>query len=433
MTGTTVRRFLKNHRHARRCFNLALGAAAFLWRRLMFRTTFIAVTGSVGKTTAVECLKQALSTGFAVNGTEHGNNSSRGVAALILRTRWRHRFTAIEVGTRKPGDLKQTSWIIAPDTAVVLAVAAVHSDGFASLEEIALDKSQVVSRLGRRGLAVLNGDDRLVAAMAARCRGKVVTFGRSPRCDVWASEISSLWPARLSFRVHRRAESCMVNTRLVGEHWLNSVLAALATALWHGVELEPAAAALERVEPARCRMEPVLLPSGAYVLRDEHNSSFVSLHAALRVLEQAEGRRILVFHDVYDSGLAFRERFRAVGRMVAHSADLTLLYGNDSKRARNAMAEGGALREKVQNFPDIWAVADFMKDNLRAGDVVLLRHAYSDSAERIYFAQLGSVGCRIPACSRLLPCDYCGELRPGLENVSGLPAPARPFWLPLRR
>ncbi len=409
----------------------ALGALAFVWRRLLFRTTFIAVTGSVGKTTAVEFVKQVLSSCFAVNGTEHGYNSGRGVAVAILRTRWHHRFAAIEVGTRKPGDLRKSAWLIAPDTAVVLAVAAVHTECFASLEEIALEKSRLVSRLGRRGLAVLNGDDPRVAAMAVCCRGKVVTFGRSPECDVWASEVSSCWPARLSFRVHRGAESRMLNTQLVGEHWLSSVLAALATALWHGVGLERAAAAVERVQPARCRMEPVLLPSGAYAFRDEYNCSFAGLPAALRALEQAKGRRVLVFHDAYDSGLAFRERYRLVGRVAAHSADLTLLYGNDGRRARNAMIEGGVSRENVQTFPDIWAVADFMKASLRAGDVVLLRGGYSDCAARIYFAQLGSVGCKISSCGRRLACDYCRELRPGLENVSGLPAPARPLWLPL--
>jgi UDP-N-acetylmuramoyl-tripeptide--D-alanyl-D-alanine ligase len=230
--------------------------------------------------------------------------------------------------------------------------------------------------------------------------------------------------------LHRGAESRLVNTRLVGEHWLNSVLAALATALWHGVDFERAAAAVEQVEPSRCRMEPVLLPSGAYALRDEFNRSLASLTVALRVLEQAQGRRVLVFRDAYDSGLSHRERFRLMGRMVAHSADLTLTYGRGCKQARNAMIEGGVPPGNVRTFPDIWAVADFMKASLGPGDVVLLRTAYSDAAARIYFAQLGSVGCRIRECGKPGPCDYCEELRPGLENVSGLPAPARPYWQP---
>jgi hypothetical protein len=96
------------------------------------------------------------------------------------------------------------------------------------------------------------------------------------------------------------------------------------------------------------------------------------------------------------------------------------------------MAQAGVPRESILVFRDIWEVADYLKANLRAGDVALLRNAYSDGAERIYFAQLGSVGCRTPNCDRAMACDFCAELRPGLENASGLPAPTRPYWLPIR-
>jgi UDP-N-acetylmuramyl tripeptide synthase len=67
-----------------------------------------------------------------------------------------------------------------------------------------------------------------------------------------------------------------VSTQLVGEHWLSSALAALAAALWNGVELDRAVAAVELVEPARGRMEPVPLPSGAYLLRDDRDGSFAT-------------------------------------------------------------------------------------------------------------------------------------------------------------
>ncbi len=397
----------------------------------MFRTTFIAVTGSVGKTTATECLRHILSSCFPVNGTRHGSNSGLALGAIVLRTRWRHRFTVIEVGTNLPGALRKAAWMIAPDTVVVLTVAGVHTHHFATLEDIAAEKAQLLSRLGREGLAILNGDDPKVAAMAARHRGRTVTFGRSPEFDLWASEVSSVWPARLSFSVHRGAESRIVRTRLVGEHWLTSVLGALAAAVWSGVELERAIAAVEQVEPSYGRMEPVPLPSGATMLRDDYTETFASVPAAMRVLEQAEGRRILVYHDVYDSGLTFREKFRALGRMAAHSADLVLLHGNDSRRARNAMIEGGAPPESVRSFPDIWVVAEYIRTSLGPGDVVLLRDRRGDAAARVYFAQLGSVGCRVPYCPLARLCDHCRELRPGLEHAGGVPAPTRPFWSPI--
>ncbi|MGA2435686.1 MAG: Mur ligase family protein [Bryobacteraceae bacterium] len=395
----------------------------------MFRTTFIVVTGSVGKTTATNCLSAMLSSCFDISATR-GENSREAMAAAVLRTRPRHRFTVIENGTKIPGALRRTAWTLAPDTAVVLAVARVHSNVFKSLEDIAYEKSRILSRLGRRGVAVLNGDDPRVAAMAAGCRGPVVTFGRSPEFDVWASEVSSVWPARLSFRVHWRGESRFVNTKLVGEHWAISVLGAFAVALTHGVDLERAAAAMERVEPIPGRMEPMPLPSGAMALRDDFNFSWASLAAAMRVLEQAQvrGRRILVTTRVYDTGLGFRESFRSLGEMAARSADLVILFSDEHRRAGNAMAEGGMKRESIQSFEDLWATAECLKSEIREGDLVLFRDCLPAHAERIYFAQLGSVGCRKPVCRIVTLCDTCPELRPGLENVPEMPAPPRPFW-----
>ena len=393
-----MRRFLSRHPRLRWVYGRCLSALACIWRRLMFRTTFIVVTGSMGKTTAASCLSAILSACFNTNSTT-GDNSRRGLATAILRTRPRHRFTVIEVGTKLPGAMRRTAWTMAPDTAVVLAVAAVHSNNFPTLEDVAREKSQLLSRLGRRGVAVLNGDDPYVAAMAAGCRGRVLTFGRSPDFDVWASEVSSVWPARFSFRVHRGAESRHVHTKLVGEHWLNSVLAALAAALWHGVDLELAAAALEQVEPMPGRMEPMPLPSGAVALRDDFSTSSVGLAAALRVLEQAQvrGRRILVATRTHDTGCTFRESFRRLGEMAARSLDLAIIFGGEHRRARNAMVEGGMNRESIRSFKDPWSAAECLKSEMGEGDLVLFRDCIPVHAERIYFAQLGSVGCRIPA------------------------------------
>ncbi len=406
---------------------LALSALASFWRRLMFRTTFIAVTGSLGKTTATECLAAILSSRFPTNATRRGENTRAALGSTILRTRWKHRFTVIEVGTSVSGVLRRAAWMIAPDTAVVLGVASVHTNHFATLEDIAREKSQLLSRLGARGVAILNGDDPRVAAMAGRCRGRVVTFGRTPKSDVWASEVSSVWPARLSFRVHRGSDSWQVKTKLVGEHSLNSVLAALAAASCHGVDLASAASAMERVEPMCGRMQPVRLPSGACVLRDDYNPSFASLPAALRVLEQAPGRRVFVFSDAYDSMLKFRPRFQLIGEMVTRSADLTVLFGDESRRAANAMVEAGVKRENVRSFRDLWAVAAFLKSELHEGDLVLLRDSHAYHAERICFAQLGTVGCKIPECRLVSRCDHCPNLRRGLESAG----PARPSWQPL--
>ena len=151
---------------------LLLGAASFVWRRLMFRTTFIAVTGSLGKTTSTRGIATVLSSSFSTNVTREGRNSRPNLALTILRTRPRHKFTVIEIGTKRPGALRRAAWQFGPDAVVILNVARVHTDRYATLDLIAAEKAQLMSRLGSTGLAILNGDDPRVRAMASALPGQ---------------------------------------------------------------------------------------------------------------------------------------------------------------------------------------------------------------------------------------------------------------------
>src|SRR5436190_20175111 len=103
-----------------------LSALAFVWRRLMFRTTFVAITGSAGKSTATACLGTILSGHFRTNWDAGARNHRSILSRIVLRTRPWHRFTVIEVGTMVPGALRRAAWMIAPDIVVMLRVLPVH-------------------------------------------------------------------------------------------------------------------------------------------------------------------------------------------------------------------------------------------------------------------------------------------------------------------
>ncbi len=228
---------LGHHQGLREAVIYPLGACAFIWRRLMFRTTFIAATGSVGKSTATASLATMLSAHAPTNWTPGGKNNRFVLARTILRTRFRHRFTVIEVGTRNPGEMGFAGWMIAPDIVLMLRVLHLHSDKFPTLQAMAFEKSRLLGSTRKRGTAILNADDPLVMAMQAQCRGAIRTFGLAPGCFVTASDISATWPRRLTFRLHCGNESAWVKTNFPGDHMLGAVLGAAATALFCGVPL----------------------------------------------------------------------------------------------------------------------------------------------------------------------------------------------------
>jgi UDP-N-acetylmuramoyl-tripeptide--D-alanyl-D-alanine ligase len=378
----------------------------------MFRTTFIAISGSVGKSTATASLGDILSAHSATNWTPGGGNNRRTLAETILRTRFRHRFTVIEVGTRAPGALKRAAWMIAPDVVVMLRVLNIHSNAFPAIEEMAAEKAHLLSRLGKRGLAILNADDPRVLAMGAHCRGPLRTFGTSPEAFVTASGVSSKWPRRLSFRVRCGQESSCVETNLIGEHMLTSALAALTAAVCCGVPLAQAAARFQEIQPVPGRMEPMQLPNGVTVLRDEHNGTLPTFEAALDVMRGAETcRRIVIVGDVLDSGMSERGRYRHLGVQVARAADMGIFIGRSSNTSVSAAVEAGMNRGSALSFKSLPDAANFLRSELRAGDLVLLQGWVGRHLERLILAQLGSISCWAERCTKLVPCERCPELK----------------------
>jgi len=396
---------------------------AIVWRRLLWRTTFIAITGSLGKTTAKECLGAILASRFRTAKTRANENNGVRIYLNVLRVRPWHRFAVLEVAGSAPGMIAPAARVVRPDIAVILTVARTHTTDFPTLDDHAAEKATLLAALPPGGLAVLNGDDPRVAAMADAGQFRVRLFGTSPAAHVRAENVSSRWPARLTLDVQGAHGSVPIETQLVGTHWVTSVLAALATAESCGVGLHEAAAALRGVSPTRARLSPYVVPSGAIVLRDDYNASIDTLHTSLRVLGEASAdRRMLVITDFSDSGTNQKRRRRHLASEVARTADVVVFVGDYAVYGRRRTIDAGLPPESVHAFASVQEAATFLRGTLGPGDLVLLKGRTTDHAARIFLAQLGEVTCWRSYCSKKMLCDDCWELRAPPVGFGAAPA-----------
>jgi UDP-N-acetylmuramoyl-tripeptide--D-alanyl-D-alanine ligase len=391
-------------------------ALAFIWRRLMVRTTVIAITGSVGKTTAKECLAAALDGHGGVVKTFQNENDRFGLPRTILAMRPWHRFAVVELGTQRPGDMRRLARLVKPDIAVVLCVARTHTGQFKALDRTAAEKAELLNAVSARGIAVLNADDPRVRSMARARTLRTIFFGSTPQCDVRARAAESRWPDRLRFEVVNGEQSFEVRTQLVGTHWLNSVLAALAAAAACGIPIEAAAQRIGRVPPAAGRMQPVALPNGAIVMRDEENGSPDTVEAMFAVLRNATaGRRGLVFSDQSDSKEKPRNRLRAIGRLASGLCDFAVFVGDHAHHGVAAATASGMDASRAAAFYNLRDAAQWLKQSLRPGDLVFLKGRSTDHLSRILFAQFGKIGCWRSQCKIRRLCDYCERLAPDFD------------------
>ena len=269
-------------------------ACARLWRHLLARPVWIGVVGSAGKTTAKELLLVMLAGhGKAVGNPESYNNIEE-IAMAMLRVRPWHRFFATELNENMPGVVGRKVVLLQPRVGIITVVEDDHLAAFGSHEALAREMSRLVTALPASGTAVLNADDDRVLAMAALCKGKVLTYGTSTKAELRAQDITSNWPQRLRMTVTLGAEKVQLQTQLCGTHWVPSVLGAIGGGLAAGLTLQQCATGIATALPFEGRMQPVTTPQGVTFIRDDFKSPLWTLDACFDFMRSAAAKRKII-------------------------------------------------------------------------------------------------------------------------------------------
>jgi UDP-N-acetylmuramoyl-tripeptide--D-alanyl-D-alanine ligase len=198
---------------------------------------------------------------------------------------------------------------------------------------------------------------------------------------------------------------------MVGTHWTPTLLAGILAAQECGIPLGEAAAAASSFQAFPARMQPVELPSGAIVIRDEYNGSPDSFETALRAFKSARAKRkILIAGDYSDSSTKRRRRLTRLGRTAADLSDFAIFIGEHSHYSRDGAIQAGLAPERTHSFPHLRNAVPVLKKELRRGDLVLLKSRSNDHFSRLLFAQVGEVSCWLPSCPKRFLCDICWQL-----------------------
>ena len=400
---------------------------ARLWRLLMFRTTVIALTGSVGKTTTRSMLVDILKTnGHQVHHTENNENDMWSLPATILRMRPWHKYSVFELSAAGPGTLKALSEIVRPDIAIVTSVAPTHTKDYEGIEGIAREKSELVRNMGNNGIAILNADNPHTAGMAQLCNKPPIMFSTQHDAHIRATNVVDAWPERLTMDVEVNPSfdvpSFNLSTQLVGGHWTNSVLAATAAALQCGVPTQDIKTSMANTPPFRGRMQPMKLPNGAVIIQDQ-NASDVVFRAMVDVARKAQAKRkILILGDLTDtSGLSrTRHRRRYAAQETAPVFDTLAFVGKGTRHAVKMAVELGKDPDDLFEFETPGPITQWLSKLTQPGDLIFIKGQHSMHLRKIALAQLGEVGCQLETCPILPDCDVCPDLKPSFNLTEAL-------------
>ncbi|MCB0942547.1 MAG: UDP-N-acetylmuramoyl-tripeptide--D-alanyl-D-alanine ligase [Mycobacterium sp.] len=343
--------------------------------------TIVGITGSSGKTSTKDLIAAVLRPLGEVIAPPGSFNNELGHPWTVLRATADTDYLVLEMSARHRGNIAALAAIARPSIAAVLNVGTAHLGEFGSREAIAETKSELVQALPAAGVAILNADDPIVAAMAAKTAARVVLVGRSEGADIRAEDVTLDELARPGFALRTADGAVRVQLAVHGEHQVGNALSAAAVALECGATLEQVAAALAGAGPtSRHRMEVRTRADGVTVINDAYNANPESMRAGLQALavmaRGADKRSWAVLGEMAELGEESITEHDRIGRLAVR-LDISRLIVVGTGRPMHAMHHGavmeGSWGSEATIVPDADAALAQLRAELAPGDVVLVK------------------------------------------------------------
>jgi UDP-N-acetylmuramoyl-tripeptide--D-alanyl-D-alanine ligase len=256
--------------------------------------------------------------------------------------------------------------------------------------------------------------------MSAPQIGKTVYFGNCAGSIARAREVRSSLEEGLRFRLESVAGEREIRVGLFGVHWVHAVLGSIAAAIVLEVPLDTIQEALAGCYAFTARLEPIPLPNGAIIIRDEYSGARVAFEAAIAFLRTVRTRRrFVIISEIRSSEEDPRTRFVWLSERIASAAEGVIFVGPHASLAASLAREAGMDAGLVHGFEDLQEAAARLSSIVGPGDVALLRGRSTDHLTRLVYAQFGTVKCWKNDCLLTTVCTFCEKL--GAVDAAGSP------------
>jgi len=367
------------------------------------RVTIAGITGSSGKTTTKDLAAQLAERLGPTVAPEGSYNNELGHPLTVLRADEQTRYMVLELAARGAGHIAELCRIAPPRLGAVLNVGHAHAGEFGSLDEIAKAKGELPEALPPGGVAVLNADDRRVAAMADRTAARVVTFGvdgaagdamaggpaqaGETRPHVRAAGVRLDGLGRPAFTLVTAGGSAPVQLALHGMHNVPNALAAAALAAEMGMSVTDIAAALSAATVrSKWRMEVRRRADGVTVINDAYNANPESVRAALDALAHMArgGRSFAILGHMAELGELSRASHEEAGAQAARAGLAGLIaVGEEAEPILLGARAQRAWHGEAIGVPDGPSAVAAIRGMLAPGDVVLVKASRAAALESV--------------------------------------------------
>ncbi len=388
-----------------------------------YQPKIVAITGSVGKSSAKEATFAALKNSLVARASSGNYNTQVGVPLSVLnlpmpgRSLWRwlrvalrtiglliktdHTYPDVlilEMGADKPGDIEELTSIAPPNVAMVTAITPAHLQKYGSFEALEKEKTSLWRSLGKNGIALGNEDDARVAEEIKKIKNKKITYGFSETAEIRAGEKTIYYSQGdeieerilgTAFKLYSNGSALPVHLRGVfGSSHISAALGGAAVGAAMGLNFHEIVEGLHNYKPLPGRMRIISGIKHTLVLDDSYNSSPAACEAALHELASVpifeENKRYAILGDMLELGAEGVRYHREIGALTVElGLDVLILVGKLSTEIAIGARGAGMSEENMFHFDSVEGAGKFAQERIKRGDVVLVKGSRGMHMEEI--------------------------------------------------
>jgi len=354
----------------------------------------IGITGSYGKTTTKNFLRDIMSLRFRTYATPKSYNTLMGISLAInrdLADDYRSEYFISEMGAYVPGEIDRICQLTPPDIAIVTEIGPQHLERFKTLENTSAAKYEIIKNLKPEGVGVFNWDNVYIQKMVAQgyphtrltvSRELNLTQARRQNVTWIASDIhESLAGLRFTVTHVESGREAVLRTSLLGEHNVTNLLLCIAVAWHEGIPLSDIARRIHTLKPAESRLVRQTSAAGITILNDAYSANPKGAASALKVLGMhTDGKRLVITPGMIELGIMQDAENRKLGKLAAQFAtDIVLIGSEQTQPILEAIQETHFDMARVRVFETLAESVHWYQQHLMADDAVLFLNDLPDT------------------------------------------------------
>ena len=350
---------------------IALGDIARFYKE-KFEIPFIAVTGSVGKTTTRDMVYSTISTKYNSLKNVGNLNNQFGVPLTLFNLNKEHEAAIIEMGMSNFNEIEYLSNIVKPQIGIISNIGYSHVEHLGSREGIFKAKMEIATNFDESSLLIVNGDDDYLKTLKSKnLVYNLKTFGFEKDNDIYCDSYE-IMDDSINFVavINGQKEEFFIPT--VGKHNIYNAMAAILVGINLNMTLDEIKSGLKNFQCTKNRLD-IIKKDKITIIDSVYNASIDSMNAALDILGRYKNRRVAILGDMFEMGDYSEFAHRQVGKFALNNTDILIAIGNDSEYMVKELKENGFNEDNLYYFETKEEAIKKLDNIIKDGDIILVK------------------------------------------------------------